>query len=201
MGKIENGSDMWKEDDLRSASLCVEDITSFTCSNCCKEDSETVALQKCSKCGIVYYCGTECQTTHWEHGHKGECKQLRILRKYHAPYAKEIREAMLRHEISCDDDGNSEGDVDRSTSSSSSSIPSDDATAFLALQTLRSKLGLTTARNPTESPSLRSELLQRIELIHLADEEFDGVFLFHDMLLPESNGKVQIGSTSKINMW
>jgi hypothetical protein len=49
---------------------------------------------------ITYcYCSKVCQTAHWEKtNHRSECKQLQILNKYHKPYAKDIRDAVIRGE-------------------------------------------------------------------------------------------------------
>lgn len=68
-----------------------------TCFACGKEDSETVTLEKCAGCKLYYYCGKKCQLAHWRSGgHMGECRQLKILKKYHKPHAVKIREAAIR---------------------------------------------------------------------------------------------------------
>ena len=64
---------------------------------CGQEDTESLTLQQCSGCSIYCYCSNTCQTLHWdEENHRGECKQLRILKTYHKPYAKTIYEAIRR---------------------------------------------------------------------------------------------------------
>ena len=68
-----------------------------TCIICSKTDTKTFTLKQCIGCSFYCYCSETCQTTHWkEHNHRGECKQLRILNKYHKPYAKAIRDAAIR---------------------------------------------------------------------------------------------------------
>jgi hypothetical protein len=75
----------------------VNDFIERSCAICGKEDTETLTLKQCIGCSACCYCSHECQTAHWEeHNHRGECKQLKILNKYHKPYAKEIREAVIR---------------------------------------------------------------------------------------------------------
>jgi hypothetical protein len=67
-----------------------------SCAICSKKDSKTLVLQQCKGCSFRCYCSETCQTTHWEeHNHKGECKQLNILNKYHKPHAKEIWDAAI----------------------------------------------------------------------------------------------------------
>ena len=67
------------------------------CIICSKTDTKTFTLKQCIGCSFYCYCSETCQTTHWkEHNHRGECKQLRILNKYHKPYAKAIRDAAIR---------------------------------------------------------------------------------------------------------
>ena len=48
------------------------------CANCSAPQSHTgVALLTCSRCKLVYYCGTACQAQHWkEGGHKKHCIAL-----------------------------------------------------------------------------------------------------------------------------
>ena len=96
------------------------------CAICSKTDTSTLALQQCEGCNFYCYCSEECQTLHWnKYNHRGECKQLHTLNKYHKPYAKEIRDAGIR------------GDHD---------------TDILALEKLRYKLGLDHEKHPEEIP-------------------------------------------------
>jgi hypothetical protein len=75
----------------------INTIIEQSCAICGKEDTETLTLKQCIGCSACCYCSQECQTAHWEeHNHRGECKQLKILNKYHKPYAKEIYEAVIR---------------------------------------------------------------------------------------------------------
>ena len=63
------------------------------CSVCGKHDSETVTLMKCNGCHVYFYCSRKCQKKMWGKGqHAGVCRQLRILQKYHKPFAKKIWE-------------------------------------------------------------------------------------------------------------
>jgi hypothetical protein len=67
------------------------------CIICSKTDTKTLTLQQCKGCSVYCYCSIECQTIHWkERKHRNECKQLQILKKYHEPYADEIRDALIR---------------------------------------------------------------------------------------------------------
>ena len=63
-----------------------------TCFRCGRSDlDKDVTLKQCGKCEFFFYCGKECQLSHWkESNHIGECKQLQILKEYHRPYAKRI---------------------------------------------------------------------------------------------------------------
>ena len=73
-----------------------------SCAVCLKTDTETLTLQQCMGCSMYCYCGEDCQRTHWDapkHNHRAECKQLKILNKYHKPFAKEIRDASIRGDI------------------------------------------------------------------------------------------------------
>ena len=66
------------------------------CIICSKTDTKTLTLKQCQGCSVYCYCSEECQTIHWkEHKHRNECKQVQILNKYHKPYAKEIRDAVI----------------------------------------------------------------------------------------------------------
>jgi hypothetical protein len=62
------------------------------CINCFYEDSDTIMLKKCDRCNVYYYCSTDCQSKHWQTGHAGECRLLEILKNYHRPFGKEIRD-------------------------------------------------------------------------------------------------------------
>jgi len=93
------------------------------CAICSKRDNKSLTLQQCAGCSMYMYCSETCQTTHWEeYNHRGECKQLKILHKYHKRHVEEIRTAVIR------------GDVDNGIE-----IP--------ALEKLRYKLGLTRPLN------------------------------------------------------
>ena len=32
--------------------------------------------KKCARCRQAWYCSVACQTIHWKHGHKDECKAV-----------------------------------------------------------------------------------------------------------------------------
>ena len=65
------------------------------CTCCKKEESDTVTLKSCGGCNYYYYCSTECQKKCWLDGHAGECRQLAILKQYHRPYGKLIRDSLI----------------------------------------------------------------------------------------------------------
>jgi len=44
------------------------------CAQCTKP-----ATNKCSKCKIVHFCSRECQTQHWNGGHKKRCQKAREI--------------------------------------------------------------------------------------------------------------------------
>mmetsp|Transcript_9385 Transcript_9385/g.10915 ORF Transcript_9385/g.10915 Transcript_9385/m.10915 type:complete len:157 (+) Transcript_9385:487-957(+) len=69
------------------------------CVICMKKDTDTLTLRQCIGCSTSCYCSEACQRIEWEQfNHKGECKQVKILNKYHKPFEKEIREAAIRGE-------------------------------------------------------------------------------------------------------
>eukprot|EP00751_Fragilariopsis_kerguelensis_P042372 CAMPEP_0171005352 /NCGR_PEP_ID=MMETSP0736-20130129/18304_1 /TAXON_ID=186038 /ORGANISM="Fragilariopsis kerguelensis, Strain L26-C5" /LENGTH=333 /DNA_ID=CAMNT_0011435017 /DNA_START=79 /DNA_END=1080 /DNA_ORIENTATION=- len=76
----------------------VKDSINRVCFICFKRDTETLTLRQCKGCSTYCYCSQECQTIHHKDGHKAECRQVKILTKYHKPYAKEIRQAAIRGE-------------------------------------------------------------------------------------------------------
>ena len=45
-----------------------------TCGHCAAQASSGTSLKSCSGCGIVAYCGRDCQVAHWKAGHKKDCK-------------------------------------------------------------------------------------------------------------------------------
>ena len=65
------------------------------CTCCKKDESDTVTLKSCDGCNYYYYCSTECQKKCWLDGHAGECRQLAILKQYHRPYGKLIRDSLI----------------------------------------------------------------------------------------------------------
>ena len=50
------------------------EFSKTVCGNCGKKDSEKDLLT-CSRCTIIKYCNTECQTEHWKKKHKKDCKK------------------------------------------------------------------------------------------------------------------------------
>ena len=66
------------------------------CHGCNKAESDTVTLKKCSRCNFYFYCSSECQKKMWlTGGHAGECRQLAILKQYHRPHGKHIRDSLV----------------------------------------------------------------------------------------------------------
>jgi len=84
---------------VKSQSKDIKDAINRRCAICSKVDTDTLTLRQCIGCSMYCYCGDVCQTIQWTRGHhRNECKQIRILNKYHKPYAKEIRAAAIRGE-------------------------------------------------------------------------------------------------------
>jgi sulfatase maturation enzyme AslB (radical SAM superfamily) len=48
-----------------------DDMASPVCFNCGKEESETLKLNRCSKCHVATYCSKECQVANWSKGAGG----------------------------------------------------------------------------------------------------------------------------------
>ena len=117
------------------------------CHGCNKEESETVTLEKCSGCNFYFYCSAECQKKMWLNGgHAGECRQLAILKQYHRPHGKHIRDRLVNGADPKD-------------------IPE--------LQELRRQLGLD--RPKSEYKDLLEQVKSgRIEPCHLIDPNKDG---------------------------
>jgi hypothetical protein len=66
------------------------------CHGCGEEESDTVTLERCGRCNFYYYCSSECQKRMWlTGGHAGECRQLAILKQYHRPHGKHIRDRLV----------------------------------------------------------------------------------------------------------
>ncbi|OEU23391.1 hypothetical protein FRACYDRAFT_233564 [Fragilariopsis cylindrus CCMP1102] len=75
----------------------LKDLVERKCVICSKTDTKTLTLQQCKGCSAYCYCDEGCQAIHWEERkHRNECKQVQIFNKYHKPYAKEIRDAVIR---------------------------------------------------------------------------------------------------------
>jgi len=70
------------------------------CAVCQRQDTQTLTLQQCMGCSMYCYCSVKCQRLHWEkYNHSGECRQLHILNKYHKPFAKDIRNAVIQGQV------------------------------------------------------------------------------------------------------
>lgn len=52
----------------------------MACGNCQKYLGKTEGL-RCTKCKAVIYCNSDCQMSHWNNGHKEECKSLKAVAK------------------------------------------------------------------------------------------------------------------------
>ncbi len=53
------------------------ELSSKECFACGKKD---VKLLTCGKCKLVWYCGTDCQKSHWKHVHKSLCEDMKLLK-------------------------------------------------------------------------------------------------------------------------
>jgi hypothetical protein len=53
--------------------LCA--VAARRCAECGMETSE---LRRCSACGVLSYCGKECQRASWTDGHKGQCARIKL---------------------------------------------------------------------------------------------------------------------------
>jgi hypothetical protein len=52
------------------------------CEVCWKTATEQTKLRHCARCGITYYCSTECQRKDWKVGdHKNKCVPLHFVKK------------------------------------------------------------------------------------------------------------------------
>ena len=71
-------------------------ILKSVCIWCENAESATLTLQTCTLCKVYSYCSKDCQKLDWNKRHRGECRQVQILQKYHKPYAAEIRDAIFR---------------------------------------------------------------------------------------------------------
>ena len=139
-----------------------------SCFICSKTDDD-VPLRACGRCGFYYYCGEKCKLKHWdEMNHLGECRQLKILKEYHKPYAKSIRKAIIR---------------------------GDDPKHIPELQTLRTKFGL---NRPEEDYKELVELLNSDNYDDDDDDDDDdndsNPYISHCT----TKGTVCIGSTPEL---
>jgi hypothetical protein len=67
---------------------------------CDKRSSASLTLRKYSGCQFYLYCSVACQKHHWKNTkHNAECKHLNLLRKYHKPYANEIRQEAIHGDL------------------------------------------------------------------------------------------------------
>merc|ERR1711992_30849 len=90
---IDYVSKLWGDKDLQQLRKANKDRITNRCVVCSKTEKDYgVTLEKCGQCSYYSYCSKSCQTYHWqEQNHCGECRQLKILRKYHKPHKREIR--------------------------------------------------------------------------------------------------------------
>ncbi|OEU18152.1 hypothetical protein FRACYDRAFT_225495 [Fragilariopsis cylindrus CCMP1102] len=137
-----------------------------TCCICSEQQSDLVDLKTCNGCKLSFYCSKECQTIHWEErNHKNECNQLKILMKYHKPYANEIREQIMS---------------------------GDDPKSIIPLQKLRNKLGLTRPRKEYEEYLDLKNLDNDLDTSTSTTN--DDTINPHTLLIPRNNGTVYVGS-------
>ena len=54
-------------------------MRSEDCAQCAKK-REDVALKTCTRCGLVWYCGAECQRRHWKAVHRRHCREPKDFR-------------------------------------------------------------------------------------------------------------------------
>ena len=48
-----------------------------SCAHCGAEKAlDGKKLRVCSRCKCTWYCGAECQKTHWRAGHKNHCREI-----------------------------------------------------------------------------------------------------------------------------
>ena len=74
----------------------IKTMYGIVCHGCYKQESDTVTLKKCGACNFYFYCNAECQKKMWQDGgHAGECRQLAILKQYHRPHGKYIRDRLV----------------------------------------------------------------------------------------------------------
>ena len=50
------------------------DAQGVCCAHCAVQNLSGTSLKLCARCGIVSYCGRDCQIAHWKAGHKKSCK-------------------------------------------------------------------------------------------------------------------------------
>jgi len=100
--KMEAKYEKWSDVTYNTYNIKVpdtKDLLTRRCAVCSKKDTDTLTLRQCIGCSMCCYCSEDCQLIDWEeNNHKSECRQIKILNKYHKPYAKEIRQATIRGE-------------------------------------------------------------------------------------------------------
>ena len=55
-----------------------KNVSDHICAGCGKEDICETGKQ-CTGCKMRVYCRRECQVSHWQNGHRDECKKLKLL--------------------------------------------------------------------------------------------------------------------------
>ena len=55
----------------------VTSIAMYNIERCSYCDASNVILKKCGGCRLAYYCGTDCQSSHWRIKHRYECRDMK----------------------------------------------------------------------------------------------------------------------------
>lgn len=85
---IRQDSDYWTEEER----IAYRNELRNRCGYCQKENVLYEEKNLCEGCRCYSYCCKECQRKDWiDRNHRGECRQLKILKKYFKNYANEIR--------------------------------------------------------------------------------------------------------------
>ena len=71
------GKDEVENDSTDKKETTTTKSDSLLCSFCGTPETTEHELKACKGCHTTQYCNTDCQTKHWEEGHKAECKKER----------------------------------------------------------------------------------------------------------------------------